>query len=74
MAKDVWTKKRFIEKFGRQFDQGRDAVILMNGDYDTCPYGVMSAYRQSGGVVAAVLTTSEYRGSCRLNYVVALGA
>lgn len=70
----MWTKERFVEKFGRQFDQARDAVIIMNGDYDTCPHGVTAVYRQGAGVVAAVLTTSEYRGNCRLNYVVALGS
>lgn len=70
---DVWTSDRFVEKFGRQFDQARDAVVLMNGDYDTCPYGVTAVYRPGAGAVAAILTTSEYRGNCRLNYVVALG-
>lgn len=69
----MWTSAEFAQRFGRPFDQGRDSVALMNGDYDTCPHGVSSVYRAGSRAVSAVLTTTEYRGNCRLNYVVALG-
>lgn len=69
----MWTSAEFAQRFGRPFDQAHDSVALMNADYDTCPHGVSSVYRPGGLAVAAVLTTTEYRGNCRLNYVVALG-
>ena len=71
---DVWDNDEFSERFGRPFSVSHDVVVFMNGDYDTCPDCVSSAYRTASRAIAATLLAGDYRGSFRLNYIVVLGS
>lgn len=69
---DLFTDSEFRQKFGRAFDNGRDSVSVMNGDYGPYDQPVQAMYAESRPGIVTVWAPRAHTGPCRVNYIVAL--
>ena len=67
----MWTRKQFIDKFGRAFNNVRDCIVAMNGDADAQPYGNVLGCYYDGGTIGCYID-GHGDGVIRLNYAVFL--
>lgn len=69
---DLFSKDEFKREFGREFDNARDSVSVMNGDYGLYNQPVQVMYAESRPGFVTVWAPSAHTGGCRVNYIVVL--
>lgn len=68
----VFTKEQFAAIAGRDFSQGRDAVLIMNADAEANnTFFYAASYWKSGSIWAHAVSGAS--SVTRINYLIALG-